>query len=144
MLDGQGGNDVLDGRGGNDTLTGGGGSDQFFYSAAPTRSRILIGPAVHSIMPRATDRSGRVRDHQPGTLASIDHEPRIGTDTLINFGGGNTMTLNNVTLANLTPSDFIFSAPISGDLGISVNKGGMVVLTTADFHAVDPNSTAAS
>ena len=35
----------------------------------------------------------------------------------------------------------MFSAPISGDLGISVNKSGMVVLTAGDFHAVDPNST---
>ena len=65
-----------------------------------------------------------------------------GTNTLIDFGGGNTMTLNNVTMASLTANDFVFGIPISGDLGISVNKGGMVVLTTADFHAVDPNYTA--
>ena len=63
-------------------------------------------------------------------------------NTLINFGGGNTMTLNNVIAANLTASDFMFGLPISGDLGISVNKSGMVVLTTTDFHAVDPNYTA--
>ena len=29
---------------------------------------------------------------------------------------------------------------INGDLGISVNKGGSVVLTTADFYAVDPDN----
>ena len=54
------------------------------------------------------------------------------------------MTLKNVTVANLTASDFVFGVPISGDLGISVNKGGTVVLTTADFHAVDPNATASN
>src|SRR4029077_6842139 len=56
--------------------------------------------------------------------------------------GGNTITLSNVTLANLTQSDFVFSAPISGDLGITVNIGGSVVLTTADFRAIDPNAAA--
>ena len=63
------------------------------------------------------------------------------TDTLINFGGGNTMTLNNVTFANLTPA-ILYSAPISGDMGITVNSGGSVVLTTADLHAIDPNAAA--
>ena len=63
--------------------------------------------------------------------------------TLIDFSGGNTLTLINVTLANLTASDFVFS-PFSGDLGISVNKGGTVVLTTADFHAVEPNHPASA
>ena len=64
-----------------------------------------------------------------------------GADTLINFGGGNTMTLSNVTLSNLTQNDFTFSAPISGDLAVSVNNGGIIVLTPSDLHAVDPNST---
>ena len=36
----------------------------------------------------------------------------------------------------------MFGVPISGDLGISVNKSGTVVLTTTDFHVVDPNYTA--
>jgi VCBS repeat-containing protein len=31
---------------------------------------------------------------------------------------------------------------ITGDLGIAVNKGGSVLLTTADFQAVDPDNTA--
>ena len=135
------GNDVLDGRGGNDTLTGGAGSDQFFYSAGTDTITDF-------------DRSSGSFNHAEGDVIDLVGSgvtnwaqlqsimSQNGADTLINFGSGNTMTLSNVTLSNLTQSDFIFSAPISGDLGISVNKGGMVVLTTADFHAVDPNSTA--
>src|SRR5439155_14078985 len=34
-----------------------------------------------------------------------------GADTFINFGGGNTLTLTNVTAGNLVAGDFVFSAP---------------------------------
>jgi hypothetical protein len=33
---------------------------------------------------------------------------QVGADTVINFGGGDTLTLKNVTKANLTASDFTF------------------------------------
>ena len=35
-----------------------------------------------------------------------------GANTVIDFGDGNVLTLNNVTLANLTASDFIFGVPL--------------------------------
>ena len=138
MLDGQGGNDLLDGRGGNDTLTGGAGADTFFYSAGADTVTDF-------------DRSSGSFNHAEGDVINVvgsgvtsfaQLQPMMsqnGADTLINFGGGNTMTLSNVTLTNLTQNDFVFSAPISGDLAITVNNGGSVVLTTADFHAIDPN-----
>ena len=141
VLDGQSGNDLLGGRGGNDTLIGGPSSDMFFYSA---------GADVVTDF----DRSSGSFNHAEGDVINVvgsgvtsfaQLQPMMsqnGADTLINFGGGNTMTLSNVTLANLTQNDFIFSAPISGDLAITVNNGGSVVLTTADFHAIDPNAAA--
>ena len=139
VLDGQSGNDLLGGRGGNDTLIGGANSDTFFYSA---------GADVVTDF----DRSGGSFNHAEGDVINLVGSgvtnwaqlqsimSQNGTDTLINFGGGNTMTLSNVALSNLTQSDFVFSAPISGDLGITVNTGGSVVLTTEDFHAIDPNA----
>ena len=33
---------------------------------------------------------------------------QIGADTVLDFGAGQTLTLQNVTLANLTAGDFIF------------------------------------
>ena len=144
VLEGQGGNDVLFGRGGNDTLTGGTGSDRFFYSSGADTITDF-------------DRSGGSFNHTEGDTINLagsgvttwaqlqlimSQDVANPANTLINFGGGNTMTLNNVTVASLTPSDFMFGVPISGDLGISVNKSGTVVLTTTDFHAVDPNYTA--
>ena len=33
---------------------------------------------------------------------------RNGANTVIDFGGGNTLTLNNVTKTDLTANDFIF------------------------------------
>ena len=143
VLDGQGGNDVLDGRSGSDTLIGGGGSDQFFYSAGTdtiTDFDQSAGSFNHA--------EGDVIDLVGSGWSGVTNWTQLqlimsqnGADTLINFGGGNTMTLSNVTLSNLTQNDFTFSAPISGDLAVSVNNGGIIVLTPSDLHAVDPNST---
>jgi hypothetical protein len=33
---------------------------------------------------------------------------QIGADTIIDFGGGQTLTLQNVALANLAAGDFLF------------------------------------
>ena len=48
-------------------------------------------------------------------------------------------------MGDLAQTDFTFNSNIlpviSGDLGISVNLGSSVVLTTTDFQAVDPDNT---
>jgi Ca2+-binding RTX toxin-like protein len=77
---------------------------------------------------------------------------QVGSNTVINFGSGNTLTLNNVTKTNLTANDFVFTAHITGDLGLTVAKGdfvpvsqddySVVVMTTNDFHAVYPGTPA--
>ena len=134
-ISGDANNNVLDGRGGDDTLTGGGGSDQFIYNGGAdtiTDFNHADGDTIDLTGAGAT------------TWAQLQSMmSQSGLDTLIDFSGGNILTLKNVTLANLTASDFVFSA-FSGDLGISVNKGGTVVLTTADIHAVEPNHPASA
>ena len=54
---------------------------------------------------------------------------QVGPNTVINFGVGNTLTLNNVTLANLTASDFIFANPSSHIVGD--NNDNVLVGTSA-------------
>ena len=36
---------------------------------------------------------------------------QVGAHTVINFGSGNTLTLENINRNNLVSSDFLFSAP---------------------------------
>ena len=115
VLQGQSGNDVLDGRGGNDILTGGIGSDLFFYSSgvdAITDFDQSGGSFIHT--------EGDTIDLAGSGITTWAQLQSImsqnGVNTLINFGGGNTMTLNNVTATNLTASDFMFGLPISGDI----------------------------
>ena len=139
-ISGDANNNVLDGRGGNDMLTGRAGADQFIYSTGNDTITDF-------------DQSGGSFNHAEGDTIDLTGSGATtwtqlqsmmrqdGADTLIDFGGGNTIRLTNVTLADLTASDFVFS-PFSGDLAISVNTGGTVVLTTADIHAADPNHTA--
>jgi len=133
-LEGQSGNDLLGGRGGNDTLTGGAGADTFFYSAGAD----IVTDFSHA-------QGDVINLVGSGVTSFAQLQPMMsqnGANTLIDFGGGNTMTLLNVTASTLVSGDFAFSAPMSGDLGITVNNGGSVVLTTADLHAIDPNATA--
>ena len=47
-----------------------------------------------------------------------------GVNTVIDFGGGNTLTLDNVTLTNLTDNDFIFT--IVGDGSDNILTGTLL------------------
>src|SRR5262249_19684258 len=60
------------------------------------------------------------------TLADVQAlASQVGSDTVINFGGGDTLTLTGVTLANLTAGDFLFTASTNQpptDLALSSNS----------------------
>ena len=107
-LDGQGGNDVLDGRGGNDTLTGGTGADTFVY--ADNGGADVVTDFNHG-QGDQIDLTGVTGISSLADVLAI--ATQSGVNTVINFGGGNTLTLNNVTATNLTANDFIFA--IVGD-----------------------------
>ena len=70
-----------------------------------------------------------------------------GTNTSINFGGGDAITLQNVSLGNLHANDFIFAAPNPAptDIGLS---GTTIAETSANgavvgsLSATDPGDTA--
>ena len=107
-LDGQGGNDVLDGRGGNDTLIGGGGADTFVY--ADNGGADIVTDFNHGQGDKI-DLTGVTGISSLADVQAI--ATQVGLNTVLNFGGGNTLTLNNVTATNLTANDFIFT--IVGD-----------------------------
>ena len=106
MLEGQNGNDTLDGRAGNDTLTGGGDTDTFVYGSG------YGADVVNDFNHGQGDKIDLHRD-QPGCSKSLADVQALATqsgpNTVINFGGGNTLTLNNVTLGTLVASDFVFA-----------------------------------
>ena len=105
-LFGGGGNDTLDGGTGADFLNGGAGDDRYIYRAgygadtvfgfeagAGTPDKIGLGAlggifGLSDILARAT---------------------QVGADTVINFGGGDALTLRNVVRGNLSADDFVIT-----------------------------------
>lgn len=96
-------NNVMNGQGGNDTLTGG-GTDTFVF---------VDGSGVNTITDfnRAQadkiDLTGVTTVTDFATLQGL--ATQSGANTVIDFGSGNVLTLNNVTLANLIANDFLIS-----------------------------------
>jgi Ca2+-binding RTX toxin-like protein len=113
-LEGQGGNDVLDGKGGNDNLTGGTGSDIFVY--APGGGADIITDFHHGEADRI-DLRAFAGIH---TLADVPAIASGVSSTLINFGSGNTLTLNGVVPASLQASDFIFANSVGPSVSVTV------------------------
>ncbi len=104
-LVGGGGADTLEGGTGNDTLNGGGGDDTFIYDlgdGADTINGFVAGALSDDVLnlgiSPAFDTFLEVQ-----AVAS-----QVGLDTVIDFSGGDTITLVGVTAANLHADDFIF------------------------------------
>ena len=99
---------VLTGGGGNDTLTGAAGDDTFVYSSgADTITDFVAGAGgVDEIDLRAFTSIHNLAD----VLALATQS---GANTIINFGGGNTLTLQNVTKTDLISGDFVFATSTS-------------------------------
>jgi Ca2+-binding RTX toxin-like protein len=103
-LNGGNGNDTLAGGTDNDILTGGAGADTFIFK---------FGDGADII----TDLSlGTAGEHiSVGSFAGIDDfsdlaglMSQVGADTVIDFGGGDTLTLTGITATDLTAAQFDF------------------------------------
>jgi VCBS repeat-containing protein len=106
ILDGQGGNDLLDGRTGNDTLTGGGGFDTFVYASGAD--------TVTDFSHAQGDRIDLTGVSGIFNLADVSaHATQNGNNTVLDFGNGDTLTLNNVTASNLVAEDFVFNSAVT-------------------------------
>jgi serralysin len=93
------GNDILVGGAGADRFNGGAGSDQFVFAAG----------AGADVIEDFTDGADRVVfSGAPGvTFASLTITQQ-GADTLIAWGGGQSITLININPTTITGDDFIF------------------------------------
>ncbi|MBN9220248.1 MAG: hypothetical protein J0I79_20070 [Mesorhizobium sp.] len=104
-LNGQNGNDTLAGGAGNgDVLTGGAGADTFIFH---------FGDGADTITDLSLATTG---EHiSIGAFAGVDDfsdlaglMSQVGADTVIDFGGGDTLTLTGITATDLTAAQFDF------------------------------------
>jgi Ca2+-binding RTX toxin-like protein len=130
------GNDTIVGNIANNQLTGGAGNDTFVYSTGlDTIADFVAGAGGIDVI----DMRG-VAGIQ--SLADVQaRATQVGANTVIDFGGGNSLTLQNVTLTNLVSGDFLFSAPVpQPDLIAS----GLVLNGTSVSYTINNIGTAAS
>ena len=122
-LDGRGGNDTLLGRGGSDQLLGGEGNDKLdggfgddvLSGQGGLDKFIFKGNFGHDTI-TDFDASKGAEDINLRGVSSIvnfvdlknNHMSQVGADVVIDAGGGNVITLLDVSLAQLDKSDFIF------------------------------------
>ncbi|MEA2884655.1 MAG: hypothetical protein QOH32_3911 [Bradyrhizobium sp.] len=96
--------DVMDGGAGNDFLTGGAGNDSFIFrfgSGADTITDFAAGPGTD-------DRLDLTALASSYSLADVmARATQHGADTVIDFGGGDSITLQNVPKSYLSGADFI-------------------------------------
>ena len=124
--------DTLNGNGGKDRLSGGAGDDLFVYGANSS-SDIITDFVAGTGTEDKIDLTAFTDIHTLGDVLS--RATQVGADTVIDFGGGNTLTLNGVTRANLADEDFLFSAgptsaPPQLDLDQSASGIGFVTAFT--------------
>jgi Ca2+-binding RTX toxin-like protein len=101
-LNGMGGNDYLDGGKGNDMLTGGAGADRFVFVTGDGNDTITDFTHGSDII----DLHGYgVTDF--GALQTLMYQD--GANLLIALDAQNHVTLNGVTIAQLSAGDFVFS-----------------------------------
>ncbi|MEZ5922473.1 MAG: calcium-binding protein [Parvularculaceae bacterium] len=97
---------VLQGWNGADTVTGGAGDDTFIFSLGDDHDTItdfVAGAATDDVI--NLQGFGTAFDTFAEVLAAASDN---GADTTINFGGGDIITLQGVTVAQLDASDFTF------------------------------------
>ncbi len=97
-----GGNDTLNGGAGNDLIGGGAGNDTFVYSTGRDTIYDFVAGAggIDTIDLRGVAGIQSLAD----VLAKAT---QVGANTVIDFGGGNTLTLQSVTKTSLVSGDFL-------------------------------------
>jgi Ca2+-binding RTX toxin-like protein len=105
FLNGNGGNDILNGGAGADNLTGGLGADTFVY---------VDGGGADFITDFTRSQGDRIDLTGVAGIFSLadvqSHATQQGPNAFIDFGGGNTITLANVTVGSFVASDFVFGS----------------------------------
>lgn len=102
---GNGGDDVIRAGTGNDTVVLGAGNDTFVFTTgggADTITDFVAGAGSDDVI-NVHSLAGFTSFAQVQAVTS-----QVGADTVINFGGGNQITLLSVTASNLHQDDFTF------------------------------------
>ncbi|MCK1434963.1 tandem-95 repeat protein [Bradyrhizobium sp. 15] len=112
FLNGNGGNDTINGGGGNDNLSGGAGADTFVYANGGGADFISDFNRGQGDRIDVTGVTGVF------TLADIQaHASQQGPNTVMDFGGGNMITLANIAVGSLVATDFVFNNTVIGTSG---------------------------
>ena len=120
-LSGGGGNDRLFGGAGPDQLDGGLGADFLNGGAGDDRFIYRPGDGADTIFGFASgagseDRVNLSAFPNVNSLADVlALATQVNADTVVNFGGGNTLTLRNVLRSSLTLDDFVLGAAATND-----------------------------
>jgi len=106
LISGLAGDDILIGLDGDDTMTGDAGDDQFWLFAAAPGADVITDFQAGAGSEDALRLFGfgPAFDTFAEVIAAASDD---GTDTTIDFGGGNSVTLENVLVADLHQDDFI-------------------------------------
>lgn len=140
-LFGDAGNDILDGGSGADTLTGGTGQDTFVFAPGGGADVVTDFVAGAGIVDRL-DLMAFAGIHNLNDALSF--AAQVGANTVFNFGGGDTLTLQNVAKTSLTADDFAFApdnfalAPLTPDNTKVVGVGDYNGDGKADVAIGDP------
>lgn len=107
VLSGEAGNDRINGGAGNDTLTGGGGADTFVFdgpSGDDTVGDFAVDQDVLDLSATVTD----FIDAASVQAAATDVTIGSVTGAMIDLGGGNSVFLEGVTVADLAGANYLF------------------------------------
>lgn len=108
MLGGAG-KDTLDGGNGNDKMTGNGGADTFIFgTGADVVTDFSTANALEKVNLSGVASITGADDLAKYNDLLAEHLSEVDGNVVINDLGGNTMTLNGVTIADLGQDDFIF------------------------------------
>jgi Ca2+-binding RTX toxin-like protein len=141
-IDGGAGDDVITGSHGNDLLTGGTGDDLFVAKVGGAADTITDFTAGAGTPDRIDVRAFAAAGFQ-NINDVLAHAAQTGANTVIDFGGGDTLTLAGVTKGDLSADDFVFGPPpdttpphvtgITASPGTGVENPGSVVHITMSF-----------
>jgi Ca2+-binding RTX toxin-like protein len=144
FIDGGDGNDTLIGSSFNDNLTGGAGDDTFVY-APGGKADIITDFTADSNVDKINLKAFASLHTFSDVMALAS---QVGTSTVLNFGAGDSLTLQHVTKTNLDAGDFLLNGPAATALTVTtsgtgitggngdLNAGHTVTLTVAFDGAV--------
>ncbi|MGL3111436.1 VCBS domain-containing protein [Bradyrhizobium sp. BR 1432] len=108
QLFGNNGNDLINGGAGNDFLGGGLGADTFVYATGGGAD------TIGDFLQAQTDKIDLTGVAGVSSFAQVQAlATQVGLNTVIDFGNGDSLTLSNVTLSNLTAADFILGQGVN-------------------------------